>query len=124
DSDAGFPYRGQGLQVPTLEEAFDAFPNTEFVIEIKQADPPIVEPFVELCRSKDMLGKISAGSFNVGTAAALRLAEPLIPTSFALGEVIDFVDLTLEAEAEYQPPGKFLQVPPEQLGLTIISPEF
>ncbi len=122
--DGSFPYRGQGIRVPSLEQVFDAFPEAEFVIELKQAEPSIVEPFVELCRSKGMLDKISAGSFNVATTAALRLAEPSIPSSFALGEVINFVDLTAETEAEYQPPGKFLQVPPEQLGLTIISPEF
>ncbi|NJN52180.1 MAG: hypothetical protein HC809_10820 [Gammaproteobacteria bacterium] len=38
---APFPYRAQGLQVPTLAEVLAEFPGARFNIEIKQSDPPI-----------------------------------------------------------------------------------
>lgn len=37
DGGRTFPFRGQGLRVPTLEEVLDAFPTVPIVIEIKTA---------------------------------------------------------------------------------------
>ena len=44
DPDSGStPYRGRGLRVPTLEEAFAAFPETRFNLEIKAASRERIE---------------------------------------------------------------------------------
>lgn len=119
DGGQTFPYRGQGIQVPTLEEAFDAFPDTEFVIEIKQEAPSLVPAFVQIVKEKGMLKKISAGSFHSSTVIELRELAPEIPSAYALGEILDFVNLS--DESSYVPPGKILQVPPEQIGISIIN---
>ncbi len=119
DGGQTFPYRGQGVQVPSLEEVFDAFPETEFVIEIKQETPSIVPEFVQIVKDKGMLTKISAGSFHSSTVQELRQLMPEVPSAFALGEIIDFVNVS--DEASYVPPGKILQVPPEQIGISIIN---
>ena len=37
-----FPYRGQGITLPTLQEVFAAFPDTRVNVEIKQLEPSIV----------------------------------------------------------------------------------
>ena len=42
-----FPYRGQGIQVPTLEELFQKFPQMRYVIEIKLTQNPIDKPLCE-----------------------------------------------------------------------------
>ncbi len=44
DDGKTFPYRGQGIQVPTLDEVFQRFPNMRYVIEIKQTQNPIDQP--------------------------------------------------------------------------------
>ncbi|MCA9634091.1 MAG: glycerophosphodiester phosphodiesterase [Myxococcales bacterium] len=119
DGGKTFPYRGQGIQVPTLEEVFDAHPDTEFVIEIKQETPSIVPEFTRIVRDKGMLERISAGSFHSATVQELRQLMPEVPSAYALGEILDFV--SLEDESSYVPPGKVLQVPPEQIGISIIN---
>ncbi|MGE0322185.1 MAG: glycerophosphodiester phosphodiesterase [Polyangiaceae bacterium] len=119
DGGQTFPYRGKGLQVPTLEEAFDAHPDTEWVIEIKQETPSIVPAFAEIVKAKGMTQKISAGSFHSSTVQELRQLMPEVPSAYALGEILDFVNLS--DESSYIPPGKVLQVPPEQIGISIIN---
>ncbi len=37
DGGATFPFRGRGVRIPTLREVADAFPETPFLIEIKEA---------------------------------------------------------------------------------------
>src|SRR5438874_353168 len=47
-SDAGhFPFRGQGIKVPTLSEVLVAFPELRFIIEIKPDQPDLVEAMLE-----------------------------------------------------------------------------
>src|SRR5215208_4117973 len=41
DDGKTFPYRGQGIQVPMLEELFPTFPEMRYVIEIKLTENPI-----------------------------------------------------------------------------------
>jgi glycerophosphoryl diester phosphodiesterase len=48
DDDGGFPWRGQGVEIPTLEEVFDAFPDTYLIVELKtDGGPAIVDAVVE-----------------------------------------------------------------------------
>lgn len=43
-----FPFRNQGVRVPTLEEAFEAFPDARFNLEIKANPPQLVGRVIEL----------------------------------------------------------------------------
>ena len=53
DDGQTFPYRGQGITVPTLEELFQAYPDKRFGIEIKQTDPiPTAQRFCALIRHR------------------------------------------------------------------------
>ena len=49
-SDEGkrFPERGQGVRIPTLEEAFEAFPDAHFNLEIKANPAKLVGRVIEL----------------------------------------------------------------------------
>jgi len=44
DDNKIFPLRGQGIEVPTLEELFQKFPKMRYVIEIKLTQNPIDKP--------------------------------------------------------------------------------
>src|SRR3546814_15271207 len=50
-----FPYRGQGLTIPTLQQVFDAFPTTPINIEIKPDDPAVAEDLCALIRAQGRL---------------------------------------------------------------------
>ncbi|MFH1809809.1 MAG: glycerophosphodiester phosphodiesterase [Pseudomonadota bacterium] len=72
DDGQSFPYRGQGLVIPTLSEIFQAFPDVLTNIEIKQLDPPIEEDLVRLIREFRVVGTVCLGSFDDASAEHLR----------------------------------------------------
>jgi glycerophosphoryl diester phosphodiesterase len=123
DDGATHPFRGMGLQVPSVEEVFEAFPEVAYVIEIKQAEPSIVEPLLAMCDAHGISDQMVASAFSQDVLLELRAAAPQMPTSFAVAEVIAFMALSRETEATYEPPARFLQVPLEQAGLPVLTPE-
>jgi glycerophosphoryl diester phosphodiesterase len=124
DDGATFPYRGMGLTVPTLPEVLEAYPDVPYVIELKQETPSIVAPFLQTCDDHGISDQMVASAFSVTLLQELRAAAPQMPTGFAVPEVLTFMGLTKEAEATYEPPGEFLQVPIEQAGIAVLTPEF
>ena len=65
DDGKTFPYRGQGIQVPTLDEVFEKFPQMRFVIEIKLTTNPIDKPLCDLIRKYNMQDNVLIGSFTM-----------------------------------------------------------
>ena len=86
-----FPYRGQGIQVPTLDELFQKFPQMRYVIEIKLTQNPIDKPLCELIRKYNMQDKVVVASFHDGAMQNFRAACPEVATSASRGEVTKFV---------------------------------
>jgi glycerophosphoryl diester phosphodiesterase len=50
---SGHPFRGRGLRIPTLREAFEAFPEARFNLELKQDLPGLVEETLALLEELD-----------------------------------------------------------------------
>jgi glycerophosphoryl diester phosphodiesterase len=123
DGGATHPFRGMGVTIPSLEEVLDAFPDVPYVLEIKQVDPPIVEPFIELCRDKGILDHLVIASFHEGPLLEVRDRLPEVPTNFSVPEVIELLALSGDDEADYLPPAEFLQVPIELQGISVLTPE-
>ena len=92
-NDAGkiFPYRGQGIRVPTLEELFRRFPQVRFVIEIKLTRNPIEEPLCDLIREHKMQDKVMIASFHDVAMKNFRETCPEVATSASRTEVRNFV---------------------------------
>jgi glycerophosphoryl diester phosphodiesterase len=91
DDGKTFPFRGQGIQVPTLEELFQAFPQMRYLIEIKLTANPIDRPLCELIRKYKMEDKVIVASFHDDAMAAFRQTCPQVATSASKGEVTPFV---------------------------------
>jgi glycerophosphoryl diester phosphodiesterase len=51
-------------RVPTLVEVMDAFPGVSLSVDLKQADPDVVEPMLELLASRSDGGRVSLCSFH------------------------------------------------------------
>jgi glycerophosphoryl diester phosphodiesterase len=94
DEGKTFPYRGQGIQVPTLEELFKKFPQLRYVIEIKLTQNPIDKPLCDLIRKNDMQAKVVIASFHDQAMQNFRLTCPEIATSASRTEVRNFVILS------------------------------
>ena len=127
DDGATYPFRDMGLLVPTLEEVFEAFPDAPYVIEIKQAEPSIVDDFVAITRDFGVVEQINGASFNDDVLEELRTAAPEMETSFSENEVAEFFFESLKDDGidpSYVPPAEFLQVPPMRGELVVLHEGF
>ncbi len=93
DNGKTFPYRGQGIQVPTLDELFQKFPQMRYVIEIKLTHNPIDQPLCDLIRKRDMQDNVVIASFHDEAMQNFRKTCPEVATSASRGEVTKFVIL-------------------------------
>ena len=91
DEGKTFPYRGQGIQVPTLEELFQKFPQMRYVIEIKLTENPIDKPLCDLIRQYNMQDKVMVASFHDEAMQNFRETCPEVATSASRSEVRNFV---------------------------------
>lgn len=91
DSGQTFPYRGQGIQVPTLDELFQKFPQMRYVIEIKLTQNPIEGPLCELIRQYNMQDNVTVASFHDEAMQNFRETCPEVATSASRTEVRNFV---------------------------------
>ncbi|NDJ76654.1 MAG: glycerophosphodiester phosphodiesterase, partial [Chloroflexi bacterium] len=99
-----YPYRGTGVTIPTLEAVLEAFPDTTLSIEIKQSEPPIVEPVCEMLREYDRTDTVIIGAFDTDTVDAFREVCPEVPTSGSEGEIRNFIArVMLGAPETYDP---------------------
>ncbi len=112
DDGETYPYRGMGLVVPALEEVFERYLDTAFVIEIKPSSPSIVVHFVEVLREHQVEDKMIGSQFSDDVLAELRATAPEIATNTGTNETLVFWGKAFdELDPEYQPPAEFLQVP-------------
>lgn len=91
DDGASFPYRGQGIQVPTLDELFQRYPEMRYVIEIKLTENPIDKPLCDLIRRHAMQDRVVIASFHDEAMQNFRQTCPEVATSASRGEVTAFV---------------------------------
>lgn len=108
-----FPYRGQGIRVPSLETVLKQFPLAYCNIEIKQADPPIVGDVIELVRRLHAPHRVLLAAENDQIMGDIRRLCGEIATSSSAGEVAEFIARLQAGGLEDQhPPGHALQIPP------------
>ena len=88
-----FPYRGQDIQVTTLDHVFQKFPTMRYVIEIKLTQNPIARPLCELIRQHKMEDRVMIASFHDEAMQNFRETCPEIATSASRTEVQNFVIL-------------------------------
>lgn len=129
-SDEGqtFPFRGQGIQVPTLNELFEKYPEMRYVIEIKLTKNPLDKPFCNLIRIYNMQDKVIVASFHDEAMRMFRETCPEVATSASRTEVRNFVLLgkvflsgfVVPRYQSIQPPYD----PSESLGIPIMTERF
>ena len=128
DDGATFPYRGQGIHVPTLDEVFQRFPDMRYVIEIKLTQNPIDQPLCDLIRQYNMQDKVLIGSFHDEAMRNFRAACPEVATSAASDEVRNYILLgKVFLWGFYLPHFQTIQPPwdpEESLGIQIMTERF
>jgi glycerophosphoryl diester phosphodiesterase len=122
DDGQTYPFRGQGITVPTLEELFNAFPDQIFNIEIKQAAPPLTEPFCQLIRAHGLSDQLIVASFSQEALDEFRGVCPEVATATGEKDGIKLlVPSFLWLEAIHSPRAQVVQTPEEYFGMTVLK---
>ena len=83
----GFPFRGRGVNVPTLREVLLRYPAHRVIIEIKGHMADTATAVVDAIRGADAVDRVCVGSFGASVLRAVRALEPALATSAAREEV-------------------------------------
>jgi glycerophosphoryl diester phosphodiesterase len=119
DGGATYPYRGTGVQVPTLEEVLAAHPDMLFNIEIKQQSPSIVDETVATIEAAGLADRVILGSFYDGVTREIREVAPDILTVMGTLEGMELYNLAEVYEDTYQAPTPLFAAPVEFSGLVM-----
>jgi glycerophosphoryl diester phosphodiesterase len=121
DDGQTYPFRGQGIQVPSLEEVFTAFPDMPLNIEIKPDNAAVAQAFCQTIREHGMAEKVLVGSFHDVALSAFREACPEVATSMTENEIRPFWILNVFGlSALFQSPAEAFQVP-EKANLPVLG---
>ncbi len=117
-----YPFRGQGISVPALEEVFTAFPGALMNVEIKQKEPSIASALCEMIQSYGREELTLVASFDAATIKSFREECPDVATSVSESEGRLFYVLSrLFLTEAYSPPAESLQVPEYSGGLHVLT---
>ncbi len=106
-----YPYRGQGITIPTLDEVMSAFPDAWYSVEIKQQDPPMVDDTLAVLARHGTAPRTVIASFRDEVLTELRAKAPGQKTSLSLGEMLELYSVTDDTEADYTAPAPIIQAP-------------
>lgn len=94
DEGRTYPFRGQGIKIPSLNEIFIAFPKQVISIEIKQNDPPIIAALRALINQHKKNKQVLVSAFNSRTMKVVRRLCPDIATAGTQAEIERFSKLS------------------------------
>lgn len=122
DGGQSFPYRGQGIRIPTLDEVLKAHPRQTKVIEIKVPDADLETQLCQQLQAQGQTKRVIVGSFYERSLQRFREVCPQVATSAGPSSVKLLVVLNWLGLSDLLSPGyEALQVPEEHEGLPIAS---
>jgi glycerophosphoryl diester phosphodiesterase len=125
-ADGGFPWRGRGLRIPTLEEAFANLPGRRFNIEIKEEAPGVVERTLETIARAGRESLTLLAAEKDAIMASLREAVERTGIRVAIGACVGDVLRCVRAALDGSAPPRdvmALQIPAEFGGRALVTPE-
>lgn len=90
DNGVSYPYRGQDVTIPTLEEVFNTFPDFSLNIEIKDDDVRAAERLSDLINAWHMQNHVIVVSFHDRPLARFHQLQPHVATAAGPGEIRSF----------------------------------
>jgi len=76
-----WPFRGQGIGVPTLESVLRRYRDTRLIIEIKGPEAELARQVARLVRVTDAVDRACVGSFHQFSLDVVRAEAPEVTTS-------------------------------------------
>ena len=81
ERDGAFPFRGQGIGVPRLDELLRNHPGARVIIEMKGGEPELARAVAASIRRADAVERACVGSFHQSSLDTLRSEFPEVATS-------------------------------------------
>ncbi|ENH96231.1 glycerophosphoryl diester phosphodiesterase [Gracilibacillus halophilus YIM-C55.5] len=125
DDGQSYPFRGQGIQLQTLRELLEAFPNAPFTIEIKDDSSFAGNLVAEVIQEHQASHRVIVGSFHDAPTKTFRRAMPNVATTLTTSEMKKMMLMHQIGLGAYdQPPARYAQVPEEMDGIRVLTPSF
>ena len=127
DSGETYPYRAQGVIVPTLEEVYREFPNVPVNVEIKEARPDIEQAVWKVIEEAEAAGRTLVVSETTPVIRRFRkVSGGRVATASSIGEIVAFDLLRrLRLSELLRSPYQALQGPEVYGGiLHVVTPRF
>ena len=105
-----FPFRGQACAVPRLADVFAAFPRAGFNIELKQEQPSLVRPMLDLLERVGNRNVLLTAA-NDRIMAELEAAKPGCGLGLSLNQVTQVLKATYFSSKIGDLQGRALQIP-------------
>jgi glycerophosphoryl diester phosphodiesterase len=121
-----FPFRNEGITVPTLAEVVELDPSARINVEIKQARPSMLEALWRFIEARGLHDRVLVASEDADVIRGFRnLARGTVATSAGKREALAFW-LAVRAGLSDRIPIEYdaLQVPIGFRGLAVVTPPF
>lgn len=120
----GFPARGQGVTIPTFEELVELSSEARFNVEIKQAEPPLVEALWSFIERRGLHERVLvAAEYDPLVQAFRRVSHGRVATSAGRDECLKFwLASRLGAERWLDIGYQALQIPVSVKRLRFLTP--
>jgi glycerophosphoryl diester phosphodiesterase len=123
DNGVTFPFRGQGVSIPSLREVLQALPRARLNLEIKRGDPDMARPLCELITAQGAQLRVAVVSVEQAAIDAFRAACPAVATAASKDEVVRFVRLSkLSLHPLYRPAAYALEIPERVGDFQVLTP--
>ena len=115
-----YPYRGEGIRIPTLSAVLEAFPDVPLLLEPKHDSvPPAI--LLEYLASKDRLDHVMIGAFEDDAVEEVRRLAPDVPTGLGPKEGRQLLLTTRPDERRVDVEGELLFPPYEAVSRPIVE---
>lgn len=127
DGGRTYPFRGQGITIPTLRDVFERFPGLRVNIDLKESSEARERRLWELIQELEAEERtlVASGDIHEAIVRFRRLAGERVATSASGAEIRAFVLSAFFRGTRWLRPGyDALQVPETYRGVRIVSPRF
>jgi len=124
DPDAGFPWRGRGVGVPTLRELLDRYRDCPLIVELKEDGRELADSVLAEIRRVGADDRVCIGSFHWRVLRYVRRVAPRLATSASGLDIRVSMWLSRHGLPLWRPPFDVYQVPEVRHGLTIVTESF
>lgn len=125
DEGRSFPYRGQGIGVPSLQEVFAALPAMRMNLEIKGSGPAMSARLCTLIDQHAMERRVVVAAVDQAAMDAFRAACPTVATAATRDEATRFAWMSYAFLGSlFAPRAQVFQVPERVGQFELLTPRF